>query len=45
MLLGAAIYFGYGYRRNRLARREAGREAGVPGVVPGRGPAEQLGRG
>ena len=22
MLVGALIYFGYGYRRNRLARRE-----------------------
>ncbi|MFI7577945.1 amino acid permease C-terminal domain-containing protein [Micromonospora sp. NPDC049497] len=22
MLLGAVIYFGYGYRRNRLAERE-----------------------
>ncbi|SCE76602.1 basic amino acid/polyamine antiporter, APA family [Micromonospora viridifaciens] len=41
MLLGAAIYFGYGHRRNRLARREAG----GAGVVPGRRPVEQLGRG
>ncbi|WP_238425150.1 amino acid permease C-terminal domain-containing protein [Micromonospora parastrephiae] len=27
MLLGAIIYFGYGYRRNRLARHE-------PAVAP-----------
>ncbi|MFR9776517.1 hypothetical protein ACL02O_10735 [Micromonospora sp. MS34] len=36
MLVGGLIYFGYGYRRNRLARREragAARESREPAAA------------
>ncbi|MFB9235052.1 amino acid permease [Plantactinospora siamensis] len=40
MVLGGIIYFGYGRRRNRLARREQAAESGAAGADPERAGSE-----